>query len=81
MSLQEHEIKELDELCKQITLKNFEIERLHDKVRMFIRYRALENDANISKAELMLRRGARHINRSKNFFQDFINNNTGAKDD
>lgn len=81
MSLQEHEIKELDELCKQITLKNFEIERLHDKVRMFIRDRALENDANISKAELMLRRGTRRINKSKNFFQDFINSNTGAKDD
>ena len=76
MSLQEHEIKELDELCKQITLHNFEIERLHDKVRMFIRDRALENDANISKAELMLRQGTRHINKSKNFFRDFINNNT-----
>ena len=60
MSLQKHEIKELDELCKQITLKNFEIERLHDKVRMFIRNRALENDANIYNAELMLRRGTRH---------------------
>ena len=81
MSLQEHEIKELDELCKQITLKNFEIGRLHDKVRMFIRNRALENDANIYNAELMLRRGTRHINRSKNFFKDFINSNTGAKDD
>ena len=81
MSLQEHEIKELDELCKQITLKNFEIERLHDKVRMFIRYRALENDANIYNAELMLRQGTRRINKSKNFFQDFINSNTGAKDD
>lgn len=81
MSLQEHEIKELDELCKQITLKNFEIERLHDKVRMFIRDRALENDANISKAELMLRQGTRRINKSKNFFQDFINSNTGVKDD
>ena len=76
MRLQEHEIKELDELCKQITLKNFEIERLHDKVRMFIRYRALENDANIYNAELVLRRGIRHINKSKNFFQDFINSNT-----
>lgn len=76
MSLHECEIKELDELFQQIALKNFEIERLHDKVRMFIRYRALENDTDISKAEMKLRQGTRQINKSKNFFRDFINNNT-----
>ena len=77
MTLTGQELKELHKLYRQISLKNFEIERLQHEVIRFFHLKQIAYNTDITKAEQELQRGTRFINKSISHYEDFINRNKG----